>query len=238
MIATSNFEEQYVALRRKEQRLYTDEQVKWLPDIESLHPHYREWQLRKNSCNKLIEYLSDKRRKLEILEVGCGNGWLCCQLSTIQRVKITGIDINRIELEQARKVFGHLSNVEFLHADISEEKIRTQKFDIIVFAASIQYFRSLDKILSYALELLKPAGEIHILDSHFYRSSELAAAVRRSAEYFQSMGFPGMKEHYFHHGVDELKNYAHKVLYDPESINHLFAKRKNPFPWIRIKHKI
>ena len=237
MILTSNFEEQYVALRREEQRLYTDEQVKRLPDIEALHPHFGEWQLRKSSCDKLIEYLSNKNRTLDILEVGCGNGWLCAQLSTIQRVNITGIDINNIELEQAKKVFANLTNVDFVCGEISGQKMRLRKFDIIVFAASIQYFRSLNEILAYALELLKPAGEIHILDSHFYESSELEAAIRRSNDYFQSFGFPGMTEHYFHHCVDELKNYDHKVLYNPESINHLFMKKKNPFPWISIKSK-
>ena len=237
MILTSNFEEQYVALRREEQRLYTDEQLKRLPDIEALHPHHGEWQLRKSSCDKLIEYLSNKNRTLDILEVGCGNGWLCSQLSTIDHANITGIDINNIALEQAQKVFANLTNVEFLCAEISEQKIRLRKFDIIVFAASIQYFRSLNEILADALKLLKPAGEIHILDSHFYKSSELEAAVLRSDGYFHSIGFPGMKEYYFHHCVDELRKYDHKVLYNPESVTHLFMKKKNPFPWICITNK-
>jgi len=236
MIVTSTFEEQYVALRRCEQRLYTDEQVQRLPDIEALHPHHGEWQLRKSSCDKFMEYLRNKNRTLDILEVGCGNGWLCHQLSTIQGATVTGIDINNTELKQAKKVFAHLINIEFLCADISEQKIGPRKFDIIVFAASIQYFRSLKEILAYALELLKPAGEIHILDSHFYKSSKLGSAIRRSEGYFQSIGFPGMREHYFHHCVDELKNYDHKLLYNPEAINHLFMKKKNPFPWIRIKN--
>src|SRR5689334_14021229 len=147
MIVTSNFEEQYVALRRSEQRLYTDEQLQLLPDIEALHPHYREWQIRKGSCVKLMKCLRNKKRTLDILEVGCGNGWLCRQLSTIRRATVTGVDINNTELEQAKKVFAHLANVEFLCADISEQHIRHRRFDIIVFAASIQYFRSLKEIL-------------------------------------------------------------------------------------------
>ena len=236
MIVTTNFEEQYVALRKIEQRLYTDEQVKRLPDIDRLHAHYSEWQLRKSSCDKLIEYLRSKNTSLVILEVGCGNGWLCHQLSTIERASITGIDVNNTEVEQAKRVFAHLTNVEFFHADISEQKIRLSQFDVIIFAASIQYFRSLKEILPCALSLLKPAGEIHILDSHFYKFSELKGAIHRSEEYFHSIGFPGMKEHYFHHCLDELTNYHYKVLYDPNAFS-VFMKKKNPFPWVCIKNE-
>ena len=60
MIVSENFEEKYISLRKKENRLYSDEQLKWLPDIEVSHPHYKEWQIRKSSCNKLIQHLTIK----------------------------------------------------------------------------------------------------------------------------------------------------------------------------------
>jgi len=74
MIALNNFEEQYISVRRKENRLYKDEQVKWLPDLEPSHPHCKEWQVRSKSCNKLIRHLSNSKKERNILEVGCGNG--------------------------------------------------------------------------------------------------------------------------------------------------------------------
>jgi len=61
MIVSENFEEKYILLRKKENRLYTDEQLEWLPDIEVSHPHYKEWEIRKSSGNKLIQHLSNKR---------------------------------------------------------------------------------------------------------------------------------------------------------------------------------
>ena len=130
MIATSNFEEQYVALRKSEQRLYTDEQVQRLPDIEALHPHYREWQLRKSSCDKLIEYLSNKNKTLDILEVGCGNGWLSGRLASLRAVTITATDINKTELSQARRLFEKKPNLSFKAGDIRSLYF-DKKFDII-----------------------------------------------------------------------------------------------------------
>ena len=235
-LTTGNFEKQYLSLRRKEQRLYTDEQVRLLPEIDPAHPHHAEWEIRRSSCQKLIRYLTNKKRRLNILEVGCGNGWLCFQLSKIKNSRVTGIDINAAELGQAKKVFDGVGNLDFFYGEIVEENIRCRKFDVIVFAASIQYFPLLGDILDIALDLLNPIGEIHILDSHFYKAWELEAARNRSENHFRSMGLPDMKEHYFHHGIDELKKYDYKLLYNPESITHLFAKEKNPFPWICIKN--
>jgi len=234
MIVSNNFEEKYISLRKKENRLYTDEQVKWLPEIDLSNPHYKEWELRKESRNKLTKHLSSKKIKLNILEVGCGNGWLCHHLSKIPGSNVAGIDINQTELDQARRVFDHIANIEFFYGGIDSEKIRPEKFDVIIFAASIQYFASLEGIIPTALQRLHPRGEIHILDSPFYKPSELDNARKRSFEYYHSLQFAEMSEHYFHHCIDELDAYNHKILYNPDLFRNRFMKNKNPFPWICI----
>jgi ubiquinone/menaquinone biosynthesis C-methylase UbiE len=234
MIVSENFEEKYISLRKKENRLYTDEQLRWLPEIEDSHPHYKEWEARKSSCNKLIQHLSNKRIELNILDVGCGNGWLCHHLSKIPGSNVAGIDINKTELNQAKRVFDHIENVEFLFGGIDNERTRNEKFDAIIFAASIQYFPSLDNIIPAALQLLLPEGEIHILDSHFYKSSELEIARKRSFDYYHSLQFAEMTEYYFHHCVDELNPYNHKIFYNPDLFRNRFVKNKNPLPWICI----
>jgi len=234
MIVSDNFEERYISLRKKENRLYTDEQVEWLPEIERSHPHYKEWELRKTSCDKLIQYLSNKRTELNILEVGCGSGWLCHHLSKIPGSNVAGTDINKMELDQAKRVFDHIENIEFFYGGVRNEKIRNEKFDAIIFAASIQYFPSLEDIIPAALQLLSPAGEIHILDSHFYKPSELETARKRSFDYYHSLQFAEMTEYYFHHCIDELDPYIHKIFYNPDHFLNRFIKNKNPFPWICI----
>ena len=122
MIVLENFEEKYILLRKKENRLYTDEQLKWLPEIEVSHPHYKEWEARKSSCNKLIQHLTNKRTELNILDIGCGNGWLCHHLSKIPGSNVAGIDINKTELNQAKRVFDHIENLEFFYGGIGNER--------------------------------------------------------------------------------------------------------------------
>jgi len=235
MIKTGNeFEGAYLALRRKEGRIYSDEEVKWLPTVDSSHPYFAEWRIRKQSCDKLMRYLRSKKQRLKILEVGCGNGWLCSQLSRIEDSHVTGIDINKTELKQAQRIFGKIDNLEFFMGDIGDERIQSIKFDIIIFAASIQYFPSFDEIISFSLQMLNANGEIHILDSHFYSDSGRVAARNKSKEYFHSMGFSEMTQHYFHHEVQQLNNYKFKVLYTPSWIRRILRIDKNPFPWISI----
>jgi ubiquinone/menaquinone biosynthesis C-methylase UbiE len=230
----NQFEETYVALRRKEGRVYSDEEVRWLPTVGTSHPYFAEWRIRKHSSEKLIRYLRNKKQTLKILEVGCGNGWLCSQLSKIENSKVTGIDINNTELVQAQRIFGEIGNLEFLSGEIVDERIQSRKFDIIIFAASIQYFASLDQTILSCLQVLNANGEIHILDSHFYSDSGRLAARNRSQEYFEAMGYSQMTQHYFHHEVRQLKKYNFKMLYNPSGIKRVFRIDKNPFPWVCI----
>jgi len=235
MIQVENqFEKSYLALRRKEGRLYSDEEVRRLPTVETSHPYFAEWRIRKESCDKLTRYLRKKNQTLKILDVGCGNGWLGSQLSKIENSDVTGIDINKMELMQAQRIFRNGDNLEFLMADIRDERIQSRKFDIIIFAASIQYFPSFDKIVSLCLQMLNANGEIHIVDSHFYSHSERAVARHRSQEYFESMDSSEMTQHYFHHEVDQLKKYVFKTLSNSSWIRRIVSRHKNRFPWICI----
>jgi len=233
-IATDNFETLYIQLRKKEKRFYTDEEVKELPDIAVTHPHYKEWQLRKQSMQSLREYLKKKSRPLEILEIGCGNGWLSRRLAAIEGANVTGSDINLAEIQQASKVFENISNLNFIYSD-PESNLKEKKFDCIIFAASIQYFESFETTIQKTLMLLKSDGEIHILDSPFYSMSALGAAIERSKLYFEEAGFPGMSQHYFHHTLDSVANFNYRCLYNPNSLFNRFLKNKNPFYWIQIQ---
>jgi ubiquinone/menaquinone biosynthesis C-methylase UbiE len=232
-IPEKSFEKIYISSRQKENRIYSDEQVAQLPFIEPSHIHFDEWQVRMRSSARLTRYLEKKMKSRMILEVGCGNGWLSAKLANLDDSTVTGIDINKTEISQARRVFREKPNASFAAADLMNVQFDV-KFDIIVFAASIQYFSSFDNIIREALSLLEEDGEIHILDSHFYQAKDLERAREGSQRYYQSIGFDIMAEFYFHHSFDSLKNYKHSLLFNPRKLkNRLFAKQ-DPFPWIRI----
>jgi len=237
MNITSNtdFEPKYLALRRKENRVYSDVEVAQLPDIDVKHQHYKEWMIRRASAKKLIDHLMKKNKSLKILEVGCGNGWLSNKLSRIENSEVTGLDINAEELKQAERVFNNNRQLKFVHGEIDSDVLSNCKFDEIIFAASIQYFQSLKEIINVALNMLEKLGEIHIIDSPFYAKKEVVAAKKRSKDYYIMLGFPEMTEYYFHHSIDELQPYSFKIIYKPSIIKNKLFRNNSPFPCLCIK---
>jgi len=228
------FEQLYIALRKEECRVYTDEQVAQLPFVESSHIHSAEWAIRRRSAARLLNYLGKKNRNLTILETGCGNGWLCGRLGDLPGSIITGLDINEFELNQAKKVFANRTNILFRLGDITDAPTN-EKMDIVIFAASIQYFPSFSQTIGKALSILNPGGEIHILDCPFYHNAEIAPAERRSDIYYRSVGYGGMANFYFHHSIEALENYNYKMLFNPSRTVNKLLLRKDLFPWICIK---
>ena len=230
------FVQQYIPLRQKEGRLYRDEEVIQLPNIGHAHTQYNEWRIRKRSCDRLLRYIRKTNISPDVLEIGCGNGWLTAKIAGATNGNVTGIDINYVEIEQAKRLFGRLPNCSFITGDIFCGALGEQKFDLIVFAASIQYFNSLEDIINQSLEHLTLQGEIHIIDSKFYKSGDIVVAQQRSVAYFNSIGFPGMAAHYHHHTIDELSNFKHRILHDPNRWWNKLIFRRSPFHRIIIKN--
>lgn len=231
------FEDLYTRLRQKEGRMYSDEEVATLPYIHNSHPHYKEWVIRKRSCKALVSYINHKGTFSSILDVGCGNGWMAARLATDTNAEVTGLDINLKELEQARRVFKKTMGLGFTYGDLESDVLADKKFDIIIFAASIQYFSSLKKLIDSALEHLTLFGEIHILDSPFYKQQEIEAARQRTKEYYNSTGFAEMSAYYYHHSLEELGDFQYKILHHPHSWKNKLSIKQNPFYWTCIKNR-
>jgi ubiquinone/menaquinone biosynthesis C-methylase UbiE len=230
------FEKKYLAIREKEKRIYTDEQVKVLPEISSTHPQYQEWKLRKDSMQRLIRYLNQKNFKT-ILEIGCGNGWLSSHLAKT-KAEVFGLDMNEVELIQGARVYKGIENLKFLYADILKNPFKDKVFDLIVLASSIQYFSDAGRLIQSIQPLLTAQGEIHVLDTPIYQNQhEASSAKKRSEDYFNNMEHSWMSQYYFQHTFDSLAGYNYKILYNPSSafnrLKNIFTKT-SPFPWILI----
>ena len=213
--ARPGFEQLYIKVREQEQRLYSDEQVMLLPHAGRTDAHYKEWLIRGRSAKKLSNYLIDKRKNLQILEVGCGNGWLSAQLSLISGADVTGLDINKPEIDQAKRIF-RKDNLRFINSTLNNLAYKEQQYDVVVFAASLQYFPSVVNVLNDA-----------------YTAANVKHAVMRTRDYYAGMGYPELAGHYFHHQLTDLDSFDYQVRSNPTSvINRLSGK--SPFYWISI----
>jgi SAM-dependent methyltransferase len=228
----------YMRLRQKEGRLYSDDVVVRLPDFPGGHPLTDEWRARSASASRLTRYLSRRTKPLCILDLGCGNGWLSNLISQRGRF-VTGTDLNRLELRQAARVFSTNPNLQFVEAEADFLPFGRYTFDILLLASVIQYFEDLPALLRSLAGYLKPRGEIHLLDSPLYMDAEIEGAARRSRDYFASLGFPEMAEHYFHHRFASLGEFDYKFLYRPKTFwlraGRFLRRIVSPFPWIVVR---
>lgn len=220
-------ESSYMQVRVKEGRILTDDDVANLPSTAINSQHHKEWKLRSKSYKRLLNIIQ-KENPVNLLDVGCGNGWLIGNLSTeLPFCKFSGIDLNEKELIQASRLFGKPTTC-FYYLDLLKRPFfEKERFNIIIFNASIQYFNNLPAIINKAKLLLKPKGIIIINDSPFYKNKiEAAEAAKRSKAYYKTLGATKIAHNYFHHikpqlaalGFNTYKNWATMISSYPFSL--------------------
>lgn len=231
-----SFEQAYIAVREKENRVLTDQAVLSLPNVAEGNPYFDEWRLRTDSTNSVVNHLKSQSFE-SALDLGCGNGWFTNKLASVSK-EVVGMDMNQLELEQAARVFDN-NRVHFCYGDIFCSNLPNGHFDLITLNACIQYFPDAKKLIHRLTELLSISGEIHIIDSPFYKANAVDYARKRTAEYYAKLGFPEMANHYFHHDWDSLWPFKHEVKHNPKSLKERLSKKlgvlSSPFPWIIIR---
>jgi len=232
----TSFESNYIPLREKENRLVTDAELRLLPNALKTNPHYKEWQMRQKSCNRFLDYLKTVNHLEDVLDLGCGNGWFANNIIEAKPTcYVLGVDINMTELEQAARVFKS-DEIDFAYGNVFQlDDSYKESFDLISLNGSVQYFQSLETLLNLLISFLRPNGEIHIFDSPFYTSKDVATAQKRSHTYYKNIGFEEMSKNYFHHDLKVLQDA--EFLYRPKRsfIDRVLGRRDSPFPWVRIK---
>lgn len=231
------FEKLYLQVRKKENRIYSDDEIKLLPYASKLNPHNNEWSLRTKSFMRFKEYLSQKKTKLNILDLGCGNGWLAGQLVKEFEHNYFCVDVNLAELEQGARVFEN-KNISFIYSDIFKTSLAANTFDLVIINSALQYFQDVSALMKELFFISKTYGEVHIIDTPFYHPEEIMAAKNRTLKYYSSIGYSVMASKYFHHTLEEFKYLRYSYLYNPNSLKSKLSKiifdQDSPFPWILV----
>ncbi|MCC4587791.1 class I SAM-dependent methyltransferase [Xanthomonas melonis] len=239
-LARDPFEQRYLEVRRKEGRLYTDAQVRRLPHPGGSLGASLEWRVRALSSAMLVQHLRARGGEGAILELGCGNGWLSQLLAQSLQRDVCGIDVNRTELTQAARVFGHEQRLSFVAADIQTLVLPRAVFDVVVLPACIQYFADPAALVARLLAQLRDGGELHIIDSPLYADRQRAeASAARSLRYFTDLGVPDLAGQYHQHTYAMFERFAVRWLFDPRRpgarLRRLFKLRQPHFPWLCIR---
>lgn len=234
-----HFEQTYLHIRHKEQRILTDQQVRQLPHTNPSTPHHHEWQMRAKSLARIQQYLATQQGNL--LDIGCGNGWFTQHLTHTFNGNILGIDINLTELAQATRLFSNTQQLQFAYANIFNAPIPPQYFTHVTINAAIQYFPSIPQLLQHLQHLLAPPAQVHILDSPWYPNTNAQQkAQQRTQQYYNYIQTPQMTQHYHHHTLQAINPYPYHIHYNPYTTLHKIKKiihphhPYSPFLWLHI----
>ncbi len=128
-----------------------------------------------------------------ILDLGTGTGQLPAMLAQArQSYDITGVDLADDYLAVARdkaEQAGVSDRVRFERVSISEDQWQTEPFDLVISTCSLHHWRRPARILAAAAGLLKPGGQIWIVDD----AAEATPEARRLwARRVEATSHPGL----------------------------------------------
>lgn len=95
------------------------------------------------------------RRDLDILDVGCGTGWMCAHLAAFGRV--TGTDLSDVVLQTAQR---NLPEVRFVAGDFMTLALPDASSDVVVTLEVLAHVADQSAFLARIARLLKPGGRL------------------------------------------------------------------------------
>ncbi|MGZ3313431.1 MAG: class I SAM-dependent methyltransferase [Caulobacteraceae bacterium] len=189
--ALQSFAKDYAAHRQAEGRGYAGDDLLALPYIRS-GPLARQWGVRSRTFDafmaRLVRPMAEGlRRPLDLLDLGAGNGWLSYRVAleghraTALDIRDDGVDGLGAAQPFLQRAAGSMWIAVALFDDIPAPDA---SFDIAVFNASLHYATDLAAVLAEAARVVRPGGQLAILDSPFYRreSDGLAMVAEKTAD--------------------------------------------------------
>lgn len=115
-----------------------------------------------NDYRNLISIL---KPGMKVLDVGCGTGSISKDIAIIvgENGKVTGIDNTESFILSGKESYQNIPNLELIHVDLFDFHPE-EKFDLIVSARTLQWLSNPKEALEKMKSLLKPNGQISILD--------------------------------------------------------------------------
>lgn len=171
---------------------------------------------------------------LRVLDIGCGTGAITNDIARIVGPTgyVVGIDNTASFITEGKNRFANIQNLELVHSDLLDFEA-TDKFDLIISARTFQWISTIDKAIDKVKSLLKPQGQVSILDYnheminwnpkppasmlHYYN---MFLMWRKDAGMNNRIGFD-MIEILEEHGFDQVEVFNADEHYERHFLGHL-----------------
>ena len=224
------FASHYARHRAEEGRAYSAQALVELPYLKS-GPHVGQWAVRARTFEAFMTQVlrpaaARSGRPLTVLDLGAGNAWLAAR-AAVEGHRSIALDIREdsIERTQGRRTVPAPGAQHAVHHCIVRCRSRCRRKASISPAlsnASLHYATDLRAVLREVQRLVRPGGQLAILDSPFYRrelDGEAMVAEKRNrlgsrAEQLMALPFiEFLTEERLHRAAPELVWKRRKVIY-------------------------
>lgn len=136
---------------------------------------------REQVTDRAILEVIEKRTPASVLDLGCGEGWLCRALARPGR-RVMGVDATEALIQEARRAGGgEFHTLDY--AQIADNALR-ERFDLAVCNFSLLGRDSVETLFMRIPRLLKPAG-------HFVMQTLHPASLEATADGWQTGSWQG-----------------------------------------------
>ena len=166
-----------------------------LPWVAPTDPQQTVWSLRAQHyqafVHKILEPLERARTEpLRILDLGAGNGWLANRLSQ-RGHQVAAVDISLDPLDGLAARACYESAFLTLQAEFDHLPLAPGQVDLLIYNGSFHYSHDYQTSLQAAFRVMKPDGQLVIMDSPFYddQASGESMVTERQTRFKTRYGF-------------------------------------------------
>lgn len=135
-------------------------------------------------------------RGMSVLDIGCGPGVIAGAIgSHFSKVKVTGVDISKSRLIQARKNCKGIHGVHFTYGNAFSLPFITNRFDFVYSRLLMEYLPNPIDAVGEMARVCRPGGRVLIQDLdgqllwHYPLQGDLEDRIHKILKYLQKTGF-------------------------------------------------
>ncbi len=169
--------------------------------------------------------------RLNILDLGAGNGWLSFRLALRGHGPVA-VDLLDAEMDGLGAAAHYIHKLPSLfprfQAELDHLPLANSQFDVAIFNASFHYSENYSQTLAEAIRCLRRGGTVIIADTSWYKREESGQRMlaERRKTFVERYGFPS-------DGLDSLEYLTDSRMAALEDEFHLRWRAYSPFYGVR-----